>query len=114
EGRRLRRGGDGLLDGRDLSVVLEELNDGDAGRDAKEVLLDAQQEVVHLARLRLGLLARNFAKREGVLLAEVAEENPEAAVSFLKCCHVVLLLVGQRDGNITATLLPKCYQGARA
>src|SRR4051812_471849 len=66
-----------------LAVGAQELLDGDASGDGEEVLPNAQQDEVDVARLGLGLVPADAAEGEGVLLALVAEDDPKTAVAFL-------------------------------
>jgi hypothetical protein len=81
----LRR--EGLVGLRHAAVVQDEVLDLDAGRDADELLLDPQEEVIDLRGLGLGLLIGDLAEGQVVPLAEVAEGELVAAVPVLKRRH---------------------------
>jgi len=83
--------------------VLEEVGDVHARRQLDEPLPEAEEQVVDLGGLRLGLLLRDFPEAEGQLLALESEEKTVTAAPFLKS--------GYRCGsNATPALLPICYQ----
>src|SRR5262249_28450839 len=60
---------------------------GGAGRERDKLLLDAEQERVHVARRGVGLVLADFAEGEVVTPAEVDERELEAAVSVLQRGH---------------------------
>jgi hypothetical protein len=73
--------------GRRLAVVLEELHDPAAGRQFDQPLLEPHQQVFNLGGLGVGLLMRDLAHRDEVLLAVVAEDGSEASVPLLERGH---------------------------
>jgi hypothetical protein len=83
EGRRVGRSGHRL--GR-LAVALHECNDA-VGRKRQQALVDMPEQLVDTLRPSFGLVLGHLPDREGVLLAVVSEEDPESAVSLLKCRH---------------------------
>ena len=60
-----------------LPVLLDERHDVNAGRELDEALLEPQQEIPDVGRLRLGFLLRDRAEREIPLLALEAEIHLE-------------------------------------
>jgi hypothetical protein len=92
-----------LLWGGHLAVVEHELLDGEAERDAHELLLDAEQQVVDLGRLGLGLRLGDLAEGDVVPPAEVAEGELETPVAVLDRRHDE----PPRDGATS----PQCDRG---
>jgi hypothetical protein len=87
--------------------VRDEVGGLDARRDADVALLHVQEQVFDLLglRLRLGLVLRDLAEREGVALAVVTKKDSAAVVARLDGGHRVLL-EEQRQADITAATVP--------
>src|SRR5262249_32418158 len=109
--------GDGRLFGfLHLAIGEQKLLNRDAGRDREEVLPNPQQDEVDVARLGFGLLPGDAAEGEGVLLALIAEDDPETAIAFLECCHWEFLLATppQRHRSPVTKMLPDLRKRHRA
>lgn len=89
-----------------LAVVLEEGHDVEAGRQLDQSLPQSHQQAIKLCGFCFGLLAGDLAERQGALLAVVAEEDAVASASLFETGH-------RCGSNVTATLLPVCYQGGQ-
>lgn len=85
-----------------LAVEPDELGDVDAGRQLDEPLVEAEEQVLDLGNLRVGLLGGDLADRDEVLLAVVPEDHPVRAVTLLEAGHGS----PQCDRNAVAKLLP--------
>ena len=85
-----------------LAIELEEFGDPDARGQLDEPLLEAQEQVADLGGLGLGLLARDLADGDEVLLALLAEDKAVGAVAFLEAGHGC----PQCHRSVVANLLP--------
>jgi hypothetical protein len=65
----------------------DEVDDPDAGRQFDEPLLEAEQQVLDLGGLGLGLAPGDLADGDEVLPAVMAEDEPVDAVPFLEAGH---------------------------
>ena len=100
-----RFGGYFLQVGRRLAVVLDELDDIDAGRQFDQPLLKPHQQVINLGCFARGFLSGHLAEGEQLLFAVTAEMEAVASAPLLKCSHRCV-------SNVTATLFPNCSHWA--
>ena len=83
--------------------MLEEFGDTDPRWEDDQILFESKQQVIDLSRLGFGLDFRDLAQGQGVLLTTISKQDAVTPATVLQSSH-------QYDSNVTATMLPKCYQ----